>query len=336
MGSAEVSPVQRAESEVRNEESGVAPCGIAPPARDRSPDLSVVVPVHNEAGNVVPLFTEIRAVMTAIGRPFEVIFVNDGSRDATLAELRAQAAAHACLRVIDLDGNFGEAAALSAGFRAARGALVATLDGDGQNDPHDLPRLLETLERHGYRAVSGWRRERQQAGFMRRVLPSRLANTLIAAVSGIPLHDNGCGTKLYRRELVADAALPYGLHRFLPAIFGVAAAEVAEVPVQDRRRAHGTSHYGIGRTLVVLRDLLGLPFMLGDAQQAQRRCAAVAIAAVVANLYGLWRQHLVLLLPASVVAAGALMIWWNLRRFNAARVHGVFRVRREYSAAAGV
>ena len=300
---------------------------------EAAPALSVVVPFYNEAGNVTPLFEEIRAVMDAVGRPFEMVFVNDGSTDGTLPELRGLAAGDARLRIIDLDGNFGEAAALSAGFRAARGDLVITLDGDGQNDPHDIPRLLETLERNGYHVVSGWRQQRQE-GFMLRVLPSRLANRMIAAVSGLPVHDNGCGLKVYRRAVVAHAALPRGMNRFMPAIFGVTPAQVTEVPVNDRHRQHGQSHYGISRTIVVLRDLLALRFILNSPRVAEPVMAAVMSIAGLALLYALWRPSVALLCAAAVIAAVACLIWRNLRRYNHAQRHGVYRVRREYSAAA--
>ncbi len=298
----------------------------------RAPALSVVVPVFNEAGNVGPLYTEIRDVMVALGRPFEMIFVNDGSTDTTLDQLRRLGAAEPRLRIIDLDGNFGEAAALSAGFRAARGDVVVTLDGDGQNDPHDIPRLLETLEGNGCRVVSGWRQERQ-AGLFLRVLPSRLANRLIATVSRIPVHDNGCGLKVYRRSVVEHAALPRGMNRFMPAIFGVRADEVAEVPVNDRRRQHGQSHYGISRTLIVLRDLLALRFIIASPRRSEAASAAVAVACVGAHLYGEWTRSGWLMLGSGAVVIVASMIWWNLRRFNRAQREGVFRVHREYSDA---
>ena len=296
------------------------------------PALSVVVPVYNEQGNAGPLCGEIREVMSAIGRPFEMIFVNDGSTDATLAQLREIAATEPRLHVLDLDGNFGEAAALSAGFQAARGDLVITLDGDGQNDPHDIPRLLDTLERDGYRAVSGWRQARQE-DLVVRVLPSRIANRLIAAVSRVPLHDNGCGLKIYRRSVVEKAALPRGMNRFMPAIFGVTAEEVAEVPVRDRRRQHGQSHYGLSRTFVVLRDLLALRFIIAGARRAEPAWAVVAIAAAIGFLFGLSRSSGVLLGLFAAVEILALLIWRNLRRFNHAQQHGVFRIRREYSFA---
>jgi glycosyltransferase involved in cell wall biosynthesis len=299
---------------------------------DGVPALSVVVPVYNEAGNAGPLCTEIRDVMIALGRPFEMIFVNDGSTDATLDQLRHLGVGEPRLRIIDLDGNFGEAAALSAGFGAARGELVITLDGDGQNDPHDIPRLLETLERNGYRVVSGWRQERQE-GMLLRVLPSRLANSLIAAVSRIPVHDNGCGLKVYRRAVVAGAALPRGLNRFMPAIFGVRAGEVAEVPVNDRRRQHGQSHYGISRTLIVLRDLLALRFIVANPRRSEAVWAVAVLAGVASHVYGHWSHSGWLALGSGVLVIVGSMIWWNLRRFNRAQRDGVYRVRREYSSA---
>jgi glycosyltransferase involved in cell wall biosynthesis len=295
-----------------------------------TPACSVVVPVYNEQGNAAPLCAEIREVMRVIGRPFEMIFVNDGSSDGTLAELRQIAAGEPRLRILDLDGNFGEAAALSAGFQAARGDLVITMDGDGQNDPHDIPQLLETLERNGYRVVSGWRQQRQE-GLLLRVLPSRIANGLIAAVSGIPVHDNGCGLKIYRRPVVERAALPRGWNRFLPAILGVRAEEVAEVPVNDRRRQHGQSHYGIGRTVVVIRDLLALRFIIANPRRAEPAWALVAMAAALSFVLALWRASGWLLGVSVAVGTIALLIWRNLRRFNHAQRRGVFRVRREYT-----
>jgi glycosyltransferase involved in cell wall biosynthesis len=298
-----------------------------------APVLSVVVPVYNEAGNAAPLCEEIRDVMAGIGRPFEIIFVNDGSHDATLDELRRLGDSESRLRILDLDGNFGEAAALCAGFGAARGELVVTLDGDGQNDPHDIPRLLETLERNGARVVTGWRQERQEGLFLR-LLPSRIANLLIAAVTRLPVHDNGCGLKIYRRTVVQTAALPRGMNRFLPAILGVTAAEVAEVPVNDRCRQHGQSHYGFSRTLIVIRDLLALRFIIANPRVSEPAWAIVAFVAVAAVVYTLASGSAWLTLLALIIAVGALMIWWNLHRFNRAQRHGVYRIRREYSSRA--
>ena len=305
---------------------------MSPPT---APELSVVVPVYNEAGNVVPLFVEIRDVMQGLGRSYEVIFVNDGSTDTTLDELRQLVATEPSLRILDLAANAGEAGALCAGFNAARGALVVTLDGDGQNPPHDIPRVLAALERGGYRVVSGWRQQRQE-GFVLRVLPSRIANWLIAAVTRLPVHDNGCGLKVYRRDVVAGASLPRGMNRFMPAIFGVTAAEVAEVPVDDRSRRHGESHYGISRTLVVMRDLLALRLIIANPRAGEPVSAAVTIAAALAGLAGVWRGDAALAVVGAVGVTIGAMIWWNLRRFNRAQRDGVYRVRREYGGGEGI
>jgi len=303
-------------------------------SRASEPMLSVVVPVYNEAGNIAPLFHEIERVMTAIGRPFEVLYVNDGSTDATLPELRQLEAAHRSLRILDLDGNFGEAAALAAGFHAARGDLVVTLDGDGQNDPRHIPLLLTTLENGPYQAVSGWRQQRQEGRWLR-VLPSRIANRLIAALTGLQLHDAGCGLKVYRRELVRHAVLPRGMHRFLPAILGVPSTAVAEVMITDRRRERGASHYGIGRAVVVGRDLLALPFLIAAHRRSATPWVVVALIGSALSGYGLCVGSHVLLGIAALASAGAAMVAWNLRRFQQVERHGAYRLRGTSAAAQG-
>jgi hypothetical protein len=295
-----------------------------------TPFYSAVVPVFNESGNVLPLLAEIVGVLRATGQPFEVIFVNDGSTDATLAQLRQAAVHEPELRILDLDGNFGEAAALCAGFHAARGRFVITLDGDGQNDPHDIPRLLEVAQRNGHRVVSGWRQDRQEDRLLR-VWPSRLANRLIAAVTGIAAHDNGCGLKVYRRELVSEVQLPRGMNRFMPAILGVCPHEVAEVPVRDRRRQHGRSHYGLGRVVSVLRDLPALRPIRVAPRRSEPIVAVATVGGVAATALGLWIGSFVIGVPAAAATAVAATVYWNLRRFNRAQRVGVYRVRREYS-----
>jgi glycosyltransferase involved in cell wall biosynthesis len=247
------------------------------------PELSVIVPVHNEEANVRPLYTAIRGAMEPLGRTFEVVLVNDGSADRTGDYLDELAARDPRLRPIHLDGNFGEAAALSAGFSCARGRILLTLDGDLQNDPADLPRLLAHLETGGYRAVSGWRRRRQEA-FSTRVLPSLVANRMIAMVTGVPSRDNGCGLKAYRREVVAGVCLPHGLHRFMPAVFGVRAAEFGQIEVEDRRRQAGRSHYGLSRFFAVMRDVLLIPYLLRLRDPARARTWLWAAAAAGALL----------------------------------------------------
>lgn len=301
------------------------------------PALSLVVPVFNEEGNVEPLYVELTEVATRLGQPYEIVFVNDGSRDRTLPRLEALRAGDAHVRIVDLDGNFGEAAALSAGFAHARGDVVVTLDGDGQNDPADIPALVARLG-SGVDAVSGRRHARKEA-FVTRVLPSRAANWLIARLTGVPVYDCGCGLKVYRRTLLAGVQLPRGMNRFLPALLGVEPGRTVEVAVNDRRRGSGRSHYGLSRTFVVLRDLLALPLLVrrrrggrpalravGGAQAALVGLAAMVIVAALG-----WPSEIVPALAVAVVMVVAAGLGWairyNLVRWERAQATGVFRVR---------
>jgi glycosyltransferase involved in cell wall biosynthesis len=301
-----------------------------------SPALSLVIPVYDEEGNVEPLFTELTRVAAGLGRPYEIVFVNDGSRDGTLSRLEALRARDERLRIVDLDGNFGEAAALSAGFAHARGEVVVTLDGDGQNDPAVIPALLAELT-PGVDVVSGRRRERKEA-FFTRVLPSRIANWLIARATGVPVYDCGCGLKAYRREALAGVRLPRGMNRFLPAILGVEASRVREVWVTDRPRGSGKSHYGLSRTFVVLRDLLSLPILArARPREGLARAldgapivlAGVTVAAAVGALG--WPANRVPAVCVAVLAVLAAAAGWavahNVRRWVNAQEHGVYRVR---------
>jgi len=302
------------------------------------PALSIVVPVFDEEGNVGPLHAELTRVAAALGRPYEIVFVNDGSRDATLARLEALAGDDPRLRIVDLDGNFGEAAALSAGFAHARGDVVVTLDGDGQNDPAAIPDLLAALDA-GVDVVSGRRRARKER-FLTRVLPSRIANWLIVQATGVPVYDCGCGLKAYRREVVRGAQLPRGMNRFLPAILGVAPERVREVAVTDRARGSGASHYGISRTFVVLRDLLSLPILcrrpprsraLGHALGGAQAALAVVCVAALLGALGFPSDRALAILVAGAAALAALAGWavrHNVTRWVAAQEAGVFRVRR--------
>jgi len=222
--------------------------------------LSVVVPVYNEEQSVGPLVDRTQEVLEALGRPYELIFVDDGSTDGTAARLREAAARVRALRVVRLRGNFGQTAALAAGFDQARGELIVTMDGDGQNDPADIPRLLDKLK-EGYDVVSGWRRERQDPLWSRRV-PSQMANGLISWITGVALHDYGCALKVYRREILRDVALYGEMHRFLPALCRWVGASVGELPVSHWPRRQGVSKYGLGRTVRVLLDLLTVKFLM--------------------------------------------------------------------------
>jgi glycosyltransferase involved in cell wall biosynthesis len=296
------------------------------PAEDR-PALSFVVPVHNEEGNVGPLAAELARVARETERTYELVFVNDGSRDATLERLLAIDDPH--LRVVELDGNFGEAAALSAGFATAEGDVVVTLDGDGQNDPHDVPRLLEVLDR-GYDAVSG-RREQRHEAFAMRVLPSLVANRLIAFATGVPVHDCGCGLKAYRRKLLDGVQLPRGFNRFLPAILGVDPRRVAEITTRDRPRGSGTSHYGLSRVAVVLRDLPSVALLTrlrAPLRPLVRWLTVGTCAAAAAAIVALLRARLG---TGTVMLAAALLGWaarYDVDRMARARESGVFRVRK--------
>jgi glycosyltransferase involved in cell wall biosynthesis len=222
--------------------------------------LSVVIPVYDEEESVQPLLTSLRDVMDSLGRSYEVIVVDDGSRDGTWPRLRELTAGFPALQVVRLRANFGQTAALAAGFDLARGELVATLDGDGQNDPADIPRLVDKLK-EGYDVVSGWRHARQDPFWSRR-LPSQIANGLISCITGVRLHDYGCALKVYRREILQDVALYGEMHRFLPALCHWVGATVGELPVGHAPRQRGVSKYGLGRTVRVLLDLLTVKFLM--------------------------------------------------------------------------
>jgi glycosyltransferase involved in cell wall biosynthesis len=226
----------------------------------KSVSLSIVVPVFNEEKNLEPLYEEITAACAPLGRPYEVILVDDGSRDGSPARLRALQARDDRIRVIRLRKNFGQTAALSAGFDHARGEVIITLDADLQNDPKDFRLLLEKMD-EGYDIVSGWRRKRKDK-FLSRRLPSYTANWLISRITKVKLHDYGCTLKAFRREVVQNIKLYGEMHRFIPAIAATIGVEIAEVPVNHRPRIHGASKYGISRSIRVFLDLLTVKFLL--------------------------------------------------------------------------
>jgi glycosyltransferase involved in cell wall biosynthesis len=221
-------------------------------------ELSVVVPVHDEQDNVERLYEALMPRLEELGRSFEVIVVDDGSRDETYPRLVRLAAADERLKLVELRRNYGQTAAMAAGFDHARGEVIIPMDGDLQNDPADIARLLEKID-EGYDVVSGWRRERQD-NFVRR-LPSRIANWLIGRVTGVRLHDYGCTLKAYRAEIVDETRLYGEMHRFLPALAQQAGARITEIPVSHHPRVAGRSKYGLGRTLKVLLDLLTVKFL---------------------------------------------------------------------------
>ena len=229
-----------------------------PPAA--SPELSVVVPLFNEEASVPHLVRQLLAALRPLGRSFELVLVDDGSRDGTAPVLRDLCGSVPELVAVVLRRNYGQTAAMAAGFDVSRGAVIITLDGDLQNDPADIPTLLEQLEQGQLDLVSGWRHQRQD-NTVSRLLPSLLANRLIAGVTGVRLHDYGCSLKAYRREVLADLNLYGELHRFLPALAFIEGARIGEVKVNHHPRRYGRSKYGIDRTFRVLMDLLTVWFM---------------------------------------------------------------------------
>jgi glycosyltransferase involved in cell wall biosynthesis len=221
--------------------------------------LSVVVPVYNEVENLEPLLEELSAVLLAGPRTFEVIVVDDGSGDGTAELLRTLMGDRPWLRAVFLRRNFGQTAAFDAGFRAASGDLVATLDGDLQNDPRDIPAMIAKLD-EGFDMVAGWRRKRSDGMILRRV-PSRIANWMIRKVTGTRIHDLGCSLRLYRRDVTDELRLYGEMHRFISVLADSMGARIAEVEVNHRPRRAGASKYGLKRTVKVLLDLMTVVFM---------------------------------------------------------------------------
>lgn len=226
-----------------------------------NPDLSVVVPVYNEEQNLDALHRELTEVLEQWGRSYELILVDDGSRDGSFAKMAAIQARDARVRVIQFRKNFGQTAAFAAGFAAARGRLIATSDGDLQNDPRDVPAMVERLEREHLDIVCGWRKDRKDAWINRR-LPSTIANRLISWATGVKLNDYGCSLKIFRSEVVKPLRLYGELHRFLPALASEMGVTIGEQPVNHRARVHGRSKYGISRTIRVVLDLVTVKFLL--------------------------------------------------------------------------
>ncbi len=221
--------------------------------------VSVVVPIMNEVDSLPHLISAIATTLIAQQLSYEIICVDDGSTDGSAELLKQEAQVRSDLKAVLLRRNYGQTAAMAAGFNYARGQTVVTLDGDLQNDPADIPRLLAKLE-EGYDLVSGWRQKRQDAA-LTRLLPSKVGNWLIGLVTGVRLHDYGCSLKAYRWELVEDMHLYGELHRFLPALAYIEGARITELPVRHHARRYGRSKYGLWRTFRVVMDLLTISFM---------------------------------------------------------------------------
>lgn len=230
-----------------------------PDSRSDRRDLTVTIPIYNELDNLDTLHQRTTEALNAIGRSWELILVNDGSTDGSAAKLDAIAARDPNVVVVHLARNYGQTAALMAGLDQARGDVIVPMDGDMQNDPSDIGRLLAKLD-EGYDVVSGWRKDRQDHA-IKRNLPSRLANTLISRVSGVPLHDYGCSLKAYRRNVLDGVKLYGEMHRFVPIYASWNGARVTELPVQHHPRLHGESKYGLERVIKVVLDLIVVKFL---------------------------------------------------------------------------
>ena len=295
-----------------------------------TPEISIVVPMHNEEKNVRPLYEELTPVLARLGRSYEILFINDGSTDGTLAEMLALVKQDPRFAAVEHDGNFGEAGGLSSGFATARGQIIVTMDGDLQNNPADLPRLLEKID-GGWRVVSGWRQKRQESFWSRR-LPSVIGNWLIAHISGVPVHDTGCSLKAYRRDVVHGQNIPRGFQRFVPAVFGVRRREVTELRVEDRARKHGRSHYGLKRTFEVLRELTAIWFINRNpklfAKLMPIGCVlglGMLVAAWAAPMSIAWRA--VLGVAGALVGAASAVSTWDIRRYNRAQIDKVYKIK---------
>ena len=224
------------------------------------PDLSVVVPLFNEEPNLLDLHRELSDVLTAWGRPYEIILVDDGSTDGTFSVLADIQSRDMTVRVIRLRKNFGQTAAFAAGFAHARGKLIATSDGDLQNDPADLPAMVDKID-EGYDIVCGWRKERKDAWLTRRFV-SNIANWLISKTTGVHLHDYGCSLKVFRSEVIQSLRLYGEMHRFIPALASEQGVRIHEVVVNHRPRRQGVSKYGLSRMPRVVLDLVTVKFLL--------------------------------------------------------------------------
>lgn len=230
-----------------------------------SPDLSVIAPLYNEEESVGPLYRAIVGALEPMGMSYEILFVDDGSRDGTFGKAKELAEKDTCLRVIRFRRNYGQTPAMAAGIDHARGKILITMDGDLQNDPEDIPRFIEKIE-EGYDIVCGWREKRQDKLITRKI-PSIIANRLIGKVTGVPIRDNGCSLKAYRAEVIKAIPLYSEMHRFIPAMASIAGSRIAQIPVRHHARKYGKSKYGLSRIYKVLLDLLTIKTVVSFASR---------------------------------------------------------------------
>lgn len=283
-------------------------------ASDKPVELSIVVPLYNEEPNVEPLVHEVRDALQQ-EYSWELILVDDGSSDGTRTRIREEARSEPRVRLLPLARNYGQSIAMRAGFDEARGSIVVSMDGDLQNDPADIPTLVQTL-REGFDMVVGWRKTRWKGQFLSRKLPSLVANSLIRRLTGVPINDNGCSLRAYRREIVQNLPLYAELHRYLGAMIQVlSGARIAQVPVSHRSRQRGTSKYGLSRVWRVLIDLLTLtairryrdnPALISSIPGMLWTVVGVALAGFVAlsQTAGSWEFPIPVLTATSVLCIG--------------------------------
>ncbi len=252
--------------------------------------ISVVIPIFNEKENIFPLYQKLSHELPLLQRPFEVVLVDDGSSDGSDDLLAEVAGKDPRFKLVSLRRNFGQTAAMMAGIDAARGEIIVPMDGDLQNDPADIRRLIEKLE-EGFDVVSGWRKDRQDAE-LRRNLPSRIANRLISSISGVHLHDYGCSLKAYHRDVIKGVKLYGEMHRFIPIYASWRGARVTEIPVAHHPRIHGTSKYGLERVAKVILDLLVVKFLAKYATKPIYVFGGFGLANIgvsaVAGIYAVW------------------------------------------------
>ena len=299
--------------------------------------ISLVIPVHNEEKNIPIVYEETKKVLEDLyqnkGYNYEIIFINDGSSDNTLDVLKNLKNLDSHLRILNMDKQRGQAAGLTAGFYYATGDIIVTMDGDGQNDPKYIKDLIEKLE-EGYRVVTGYRIKRKEP-FLTRILPSRIANWLISVVTGLKVRDNGCSLKAYLSPIPKKFQIPHGFHRFIPAIFGVKNEEVFEIPVIDRPRLYGKTHYGLKRTFEVIRELLTIPFVLRNSLKFENifkysfiLFLCIFISCPIFIFFLNLPYFGVVFIPgfSLILCLFSYIIWKNLKRFNKAQKEGVFKV----------
>ena len=263
-------------------------------------DVTVAIPLYNEADNIPILYQRVRSALDALGRTWELVLVNDGSTDGSATVLDGIAAQDGRVTVVHFARNYGQTAAFMAGIDHARGAIIVPMDGDLQNDPDDIGKLLAKLD-EGFDVVSGWRKDRQDHA-IKRNLPSRLANGLISRVSGVHLHDYGCSLKAYRRDVLDGVKLYGEMHRFVPIYAAWNGARVAEMPVQHHARLHGESKYGLERVIKVVLDLLVVKFLFRYASKPIYVFGGFGFLSILAGMVaGIWAVGLKLFAGVSFI-----------------------------------